>query len=299
MTFKQALSNIQRKYNYNDEMMEYISKAFKALHRYYGKYGNYTKKIYNTLMETRIITYEIDENPETKTKIKEELMRLYSFKTEEDITHNTIFEEGELLWKLEGNKVVKLIIIKNSCFDFLSTLVHELIHALLTSSEVYEEDNKLYIKTGLSKEYFLLKKCSYETTEDVIEKFKSILTEQDIKDGVYNLNWMDNIQIEEGLTEYDTIMALKLINYNIEPTDAYTSYFEYVKTMMDNEYINRVVNKTRLDAIDYISQIKQKDLRDNLYSYIRNFKNICSTNDYEERKDLVQKNKELILKYIK
>lgn len=266
MDFNTCLNNIQKQFNYDEEVMNLVSLAFKALLNYYNAYGNYSSKIYNLFMTTRIVPYNagLDQYEE-----KENLMRKYSDKTEEVVLKHTILEGGELLHKIINNKIVTTVIVKR--FDGkipLETLVHELIHGLVTNLEIKEKDGKTYFKSGLSIEYLT------------------------------PVNYVNNHFIEEGMTEYDAITACRLVGYNVDPSPNYFCLYDYAKTAMDDNYINSIITKTRLDGIDYISQIEDENYKDTLRSYINNFESVYSNKDPQEKKELIELNKQNIRKIL-
>lgn len=258
MTFKQALINIQNKYNYDNEMMEVISNAFLALTRYYKRYGNYSNKIYKALMETRIITYSLGKYGRI-TEEKERLMEIYSDKEEEGIRNNIIAEDGELLYKIIGNKVVKTIIIKKENGKIsLETLIHELIHAIVTSDEVIDDT---YFLSGIT-----------------IEHIKPIWYTY------YN-------NVEEGLAEYDTVMSCHEIGYDIKPTESYKENYDYIKPLMDNKDINMEITKSRLNGI----KVNDINLNQDIINYITNYDSICTNSN---KRELIISNREKILRYL-
>lgn len=292
MDYIELLINIQRKYNYDDEMMKLIISAFVALTTYYEKYGYDSKNIYQMFMNTRIIPYENNINAIGKgiipTEEKEYLMGIYSDKDEEEIRNNTVYEGGELLYKTKdkkiviGNKIEKTIIVKKeNGIILLETLIHELIHSLVTNEKIVRDDNKPCIKSGLSKDYFVYEKNmnNYYVEGGQIDDY---------------LKYTANHCIEEGLTEYDTVKVCSLIGLDIEPTESYRPYYEYAEVLMEDKYINKIINKTRLTGINYIEKIPNKKLKENVISYINNCENIFNNTREPERSKLISLNKEMV-----
>ena len=267
MNFDKYLNNIQRQFNYDKEMMNVISLAFKGLVNYYGSYGHYFNKIYELFMTTRICGYNIPDGSTlgNRTEEKEKLMRLYSDKSEEEIAGNQLNEAGELLHKVVDDRVIKTVIVrKDGGIIHLDTLVHELIHGLVTSSVVQEENGSTFIKSGMSYKY---------------------LTPVD---------YVTNHSIEEGFTEYDTMMVCRSIGYNVDPSDRYYYLYDYAATIMDDEYINKLITRSRLDGTNYISLEKNDYFKDTLTSYINNFESISYNKNYLERFELIAMNKERV-----
>ena len=99
-----------------------IKYAFLALTEYYKKYEYDSYNIYKMFINTRIILYENNVNSIVNgiipTEEKENLMKYYSDKDEEEIKNNLISEGGELLYKTKnkkiviGSKIEKTIILK-------------------------------------------------------------------------------------------------------------------------------------------------------------------------------------------
>ena len=169
MDFNTCLNNIQKQFNYNEEVMNLVPLAFKTLLNYYNAYGNYSSKIYNLFMTTRIVPYNagLEQYEE-----KENLMRKYSDKTEEEVVKHTISEGGELLHKIINNKIVTTVIVKR--FDGkipLETLVHELIHGLVTDLEIKEKDAFRIYKEFMEND----EKTSIKDSNKNVEELKNRL----------------------------------------------------------------------------------------------------------------------------
>ena len=274
MGYERYFENIQRKFNYDKEIMDVVCPAFRALVNYYCNYDQYFNKIYNLFMNTQIIAYDIHMNNETGNDFteKENLMRLYSDKTEEEINCHVVYEGGELLHKVINNQVINTVIVKriNGKIE-LETVIHELIHGLVTSPTVIYKNGESYIRSGISKR---------------------VLTPVD---------YVTNHSIEEGFTEYDTMMACYSIGHMVEPSPKYYYLYDYAKTIMDDGYINKLITKTRLDGVNYLKEIKDENYKDILFSYINNFENVSryKYNNYNEMTRLIDLSKENVKKILK
>ena len=268
MKLSDYLDNIQKKYNYDNETMKAVYKAFLGLVYYYSVYGNYFNKIYHLFMNTEIIPYDIHLDYYEE---KDNLIRMYSNQNEHEIKYeHTMGEGGELLTKVVNDNVIKTVIVKKDNGKIkLDNLVHEMIHGLTTSDKVISEDDKKYILTGVSKSF--IEPCEYT----------------------------NNHSIEEGFTEYDTVGVCALLDCAIEPTEGYLTHYKYVKTIMDDPFINNVINKSRLDGINYIEKLKDEDYKYTLHNYIVNFESVIRNKDRKEKEELLELNKQNVQKILR
>ena len=253
----ELLEQIKNKYDYSDEIMNYISTILNGFLIYYS---SYQQIVVDTFLNTRIVFYELKNSNE-----KEKLIKKYSDKTDEEIESQTLYEGGELLHKLNEDDTLEYTIIIRNDHDenVISTLIHELCHAMVSPLTVQvDEKNMRYIKSGVSKHFL----TSYE----------------------YRLN----SEIEEGFTEYDTEKICEIIGCNY--TRAYQKHYDYVSASMDNKYIANILLKTRLEDINYIDKIKDEDIKSKLDSYIRNYGSICNNRNRDEQKELFDINKKII-----
>ena len=238
MAYKVELQNIQKKFQYNEEVMDIVEKAFAGMAKYYDPYG-YFNRVYDLFLNVRIIPYDIGTS---EFEEKENLMRMYSDKTEEEIKNHTMSEVGELLTKREGEHLTHTVIVRR--FDGkvpIATVIHELIHGLVTDSFVTEHDGKKCIRSGFSREYF---------------------------DPAYTTNHF----IEEGFTEYDTKMICELMNYEFK--ESYPIEVDYVSTIMENSYLKELVMKTRVEGKNYIDSIENSSLKKSLNEFINALESI-------------------------
>ena len=262
MAYEKELNDIQSKYNYDEEMMSIIKCIYRGFMIYYNCYGNYSNKIYDTFMNTRIIPYNVSINSFGE---KINLMRQYSDKSEEDINDHLISEGGELLSKLDGNKVINTAIIRRTEGKInIPTVIHELVHSLVSSKEVIKEDYKRYIQSGISKRY------------------------------IEPVEFVYNHSIEEGFTEYDTMMIC--LFSKIDYVESYSVPLDYVRYIMNDNNINNIITKSRLDGINYIDQLDNEIYKDSLSRYIRNFESIYTNKNINEMVKLIELNKEEVSK---
>ena len=261
MNYEIYLDDIRKAFNYSEEEMKIIGRIFYGFQKYYCSYDkSYFNKVYFLFLTTRIVPYEIG-GPEMfreRTKEKEDLMRQYSDKTEEQIENNTIFEDGELLTKIkDGTKITRTVIIKKTNGSInVSTLIHELIHGLVTQTEVkYNEEDRKIIQSGLSQRVVM--------TGDVTNHY-----------------------IEEGFTEYDTKMICNIIGCDYVPS--YSLCVEYVSAVMDNDNLKEIFLKSRVEGINYIDKYINPEFRNVLNDYVNSFDDIHDIEDVYERKNKMQ-----------
>ncbi len=262
MAYEVELQNIQKKFQYNEEVMNIVEKAFAGMAKYYDSYG-YFNQVYDLFLNVRIVPYDIGIS---EFEEKENLMRIYSDKTEEHIKNQTIGEGGELLTKREGEHLTHTVIVRR--FDGkvpIATVIHEFIHGLVTDSFVTEHDGKKCIRSGLSREYF---------------------------DPAYTTHH----SIEEGFTEYDTKMICELMNY--EYKESYPKEVDYVSTLMSHPYARRILTRSRVEGKDYMSLVEDENFKNELRMFINNCEHIMVNLSEEEQKEKIELNKEYLKKVL-
>ena len=89
-------------------------------------------------------------------------------------------------------------------------------------------------------------------------------------------------------------MAWKLIGIDVEPSELYRTYYNYAAVLMENDYINKIINKTRLTGTNYIEKIPNNKLKENVISFITNSESVLSNVKGQERIKLLKLNKEIL-----
>lgn len=241
---------ITKKFNYSIELQDYLKKVIPALITYYGEERKDT--IYRALNECEIHIQGKDED------CNEYLKNYFNRQSDLDLPLSAgAFYETCI--QLKGNRpVLKPIIYLRTIwlrdyvgFDFndenkMSTLTHEICHAIKGYGKLREENGVLTDMTGLCKSYYKLNKVTGEFIEE-----KSI-----------------NTGLEEAFNCYDEKEIMTIMTGKKREFGAYVSLTQLADMLAEIPNLLKAVQSSQFSGgsewIEFLSPIGAKFISENM-----------------------------------
>ncbi len=222
MKINEFVSQLRKKYEYSDEMTDFLKKAIPALIKYYGE----DKKniILAALNECEIHIQQENENTE------QFLNQYFGTNKNWDIPFlGGAFQHTEL--SLNNNQIDQknIIYLKTEYlhqykpFDFnddkkISSIIHEICHAIKGYGKLKVEDGKVITSTGLSKDYY----------------------EYDKKSNSFINTKSDNTGLEEALNSFDEASVMTIMTEKFHEFGAYEGMTQAARELMKNEELAQI-----------------------------------------------------------
>ena len=230
MDINAVINVLKQKYKYNDKLLNTLKEIMESMILYYGK--EYTDRVYKTFIDVPIVfTKDPSENKQALQNVGVNM----------DVNMPIIASGGYIpSFKMVDGKIVhqQAIIIdlsKNTDqLKLYETVVHEYCHAFMSNGNFKIDGNKVFSTTGLIH-------TDYELGDNDIVK-------------------MTNVQIEEGMNDYDAIQISKMKHPEVEGSKVYASNVGYASILLDNEDIRKKVNSSRINGDDSWKEILGVDL---------------------------------------
>lgn len=232
MNTNDFLSNLQVKYNYSDDMINFLQKAIPALVNYYGE----GKK--NIILGT-LNNCEIHVQKENE-QVRDYINQYFGIEKEKD--WDIPFLGGAFYSKqlsVKDNKVQSksIIYIKTvylsiyKPFDFnkdenMAAIIHEMCHAIKGYGRLKVENGQIVDESGLIKDYY-----SYDNSTQKLTNISS-----------------KNVGIEEALNSYDEAQIMTLITGIPHEFGAYKGMTPVAKTLMQHKELAEVIKKSQFDG---------------------------------------------------
>ena len=258
------INQLKEKYNYNDKLIELLYPIITNMTEYFGEESK--DKILGTFMDVPIHFVETREDIIEYTQ---------SLGIKDEYILPTVASGGyEEYFQLNDNKNVQRIpfilirsnYAKDKPDEQLAILIHEICHAIMNYNNAIIEGNKIHSKTGLIEE-------EIEILDDEIKTNRKTSVGK-------------NVAIEEGLNEYDARCITRMVLGRDYETSAYGTYVSYVKPVMDNEEVRKLIDYSRLNNTDEWKEVLGEELSQEFMDSLTNWVNtILASDSTDEEKN--------------
>ena len=248
------VNQLKSKYDYSDEMEQFLKKAVPAIITYYGE----DKKniIFASLSECEIHIQKENENTE------QYLNQYFGTNKEWDIPFlGGAFQHTEL--SLNNNQVNQknIIYLKTEYlhmykpFDFndekkLSSIIHEMCHAIKGYGKLKVEDGKVITSTGLIKDYY-----EYDRESNSFKDTKS-----------------DNTGLEEAFNSYDEASIMTIMTGRFQEYGAYKGMTQIARKLMKHEELAQIIRISQFSGgnewIEFLGKEDSEYLSKNFEEWI-------------------------------
>lgn len=257
MDISNYLIDLQAKYNYSAELMQFLQKAIPALVTYYG--NDKLNIILGALYHCEIHIQEKEE------VAKDFLNQKFGTNEEWDIPFLAgAFQHTNL--SLQDNKVHTKSIIyiptqkhhEYKSFDFnddtkASILIHEICHAIKGYGKLKVEDNKIVLQTGLAKDYY-----TYDSSSNTFHQVAS-----------------KNNGIEEALNSYDEAEVMTILTGVEHKTGAYPGPTSAIRKLFCHPELAKVIKTSQFTGQDewihFLGKEEAESLSQNFEDWINVF----------------------------
>ncbi len=252
---EEYVETLKCKYNYNEEMISFLSKLLPALIQYYGEENK--EKILTALLNCEIHEQQEYENP------KEYLNKYFMNEKEWDLPflagafyHNEISVHGDTISAKPIIYLKTKYLMGCRKFDFgnddsISILVHEICHLVKGYGKVKLENGKIVDSTGLSREYY-----EYDSETETLKEIGT-----------------DNLGLEEALNSYDEAQVMTIITGIPHECGGYKGMSKVASKLMEDRNLASAIKKSQfndsVDWIDYLGKEKAEKLSLNFDSWCK------------------------------
>lgn len=274
MEINEFTNHLKNKYNYSDEMIILLQKAIPALITYYGE----DKKniIYNVLNDCEIHVQKEKENAE------EYLNKYFETNKKWDIPFLAgAFQDSELCVKDNQVHSKSIIFIRTEFlrkykpFDFnndekVSSIIHELCHAIKGYGRIKVENGQVVTQTGLISDTH-----RYNQETNSFEEIESL-----------------NTGLEEALNSYDEAEIMTIMTGVPHEFGAYKGMTQIARELMKHKELAEVIKKCQFtDSSEWIEFLG----KENAELLIKNFEDWVNVL-YSSPTDLMKNREELMNK---
>ena len=254
METNEFVSQLQAKYGYSPEMEQFLQKAISAIISYYGE--DKKKIIFAALSECEIHIQKENENTE------QYINQYFGTNKKWDIPFlGGAFQHTEL--SLNNNQVNQKNIIylkteylhRYKPFDFndeekLSSIIHEMCHAIKGYGKLKVEDGRVITSTGLIKDYY-----EYDRETNTFTNTKS-----------------DNTGLEEALNSYDEASIMTIMTGKFHEFGAYKGMTQVARELMKHEELAQVIRTSQFSGgtewMDFLGKKDSEYLSGNFEDWI-------------------------------
>ena len=246
MTVEEYVNYLKNKFGYSDELSSFLLKAIPALITYFGE--DKKNLIFATLSECEIHVQKQGEN------MKDYLNGYFGVNKEWNFPILAgAFQQKELYPNKEGVKSKSIIYMmtydfagKYTPFDInkdatMSTLIHEICHAIKGFGKARMEDKKAVDSTGLSSTYYQLD----ETT------------------GLFEQTGESVVGFEEALNSLDEANVMTIMTGTPHEYGAYRAMTSAARRIMQNEKLAKMIRLSQFTGgtewIDFLGK-EQSDV---------------------------------------
>lgn len=230
MDIENFINQVRIKYNYSEEMVQFLHRAIPSIITYYG--DDKTSIILETINNCEIHIQKEGED------INQYLNQYFGTKKNWDIPSlGGAFQDTEL--SIENNivKQKNIIYIKTDNFglykpfDFnndekISAIIHEMCHAIKGYGKLKTENGKIITSTGLSKDYY----------------------EYDRETNSFINNKSDHVGLEEALNSYDEASIMTIMTGIFHEFGGYKDMTKIARKLMKHEELAQIIKLSQFSG---------------------------------------------------
>lgn len=242
------LNGLKAKFNYSDELMNFLASAIPSIIQYYGE--EHKETVLQALANCEIHIQDAKEDP------KQYLNGYFGKEKEWEMPDlGGAFYHNEI--SVNDNRVVAKPIIyvktvyyhQHMPFDFndekkLNTLLHEILHAVKGYGKIKVQDGKIIDSTGLMQDTY-----TYDTLNGVKEEKN------------------ERVGIEEAVNEVDTITILGMITGRQQDIRGYVRAGSLAKLLLEHKDIATVIKNSQFNGDDNWIQYLGEDSKKIIESF--------------------------------
>lgn len=254
METNEFISQLKAKYGYSDEMEQFLQKAIPAIITYYGE----DKKniVFAALSECEIHIQKENENTEqylnqyfgTNKKWDIPFLGGAFQHTELSVNNNQVNQKNIIYLKTE-------YLHRYEPFDFndeekLSSIVHEICHAVKEYGKLKVENGRVIISSGLIKDYY-----EYDRETNSFTNTKS-----------------DNTGLEEALNSYDEASIMTIMTGKFHEFGAYKRMTQVARELMKHEELSQIIRASQFSGgtewVDFLGKEDSEYLSKNFEDWV-------------------------------
>ncbi len=242
MEVNEFVNQLKSKYDYSDEMTQFLQKAIPSIITYYGE----DKKdiIFAAISDCEIHIQKENENSE------QYLNQYFGTDKKWDIPFlGGAFQHTELSVKDNVVTPKNIIYIKTEYlhrykpFDFsndekISGIIHEMCHAIKGYGKLKVENGQVITSTGLLKDYY-----EYDRETNTLTNTKS-----------------DNTGLEEALNSYDEASIMTIMTGVFHEFGAYKGMTQVARELMKHEELAKIIKTSQFSGgTEWINFLGKED----------------------------------------
>lgn len=246
MRIDDAIIAMKSKYNYNKSQIKFFKTIMNNMIAYFGE--EFSDKIIKTFLEVPILFINDKEDIQNKAKalgVKEEYkIPLFA---------SAVYEEYYQKDDSSNIERIPFIMIKNyhNKDDFnvyISTVIHEMCHAVMNKDKQIINGDRVFSKTGM---------------------IENVITfDNDRKKTVSSY-----VAIEEGMNEYDARIITEMILGEKSNSTSYGMLVDYVSPVMNNEYLRKIIDTSRMNGDNEWKKVFGENLANEFVDTLMNYYN--------------------------